>query len=1491
MWERDACGVGFVCSVRGEESHEILKMGITAVKNLTHRGAVGGDGKTGDGAGVLTAIPKKFFLKELDRLGYKVSAPENLAVGTFFLYGPVEEQIERIFEEEGIKVIGWRDVPVNEDAVGQVALKVMPRIRQLFLDLEGIPESERSLRLFFARRKIEKKYDREVYVPSLSDRTVVYKGMLVAPQLDRFYPDLTDPDYETPFVLFHQRYSTNTLPNWRLAQPLRYLAHNGEINTIQGNRNWMLTLQHELEHELLKGREELIKPLVSHEESDSASLDRVFELLCLVGYAPEHAMYMLIPPAWEAVPDLDEEVRRFLEYQSLLMKPWDGPAAVAFTDGRVIGAHLDRNGLRPARYVVTEDGLVVLGSEVGMVDLSGRKLVEKGRLGPGDTLLVDFSTGKIKKTDEILKELASRKPYKEWLEKHLLRLSEIEKKYKLQEPKEDPERLRKLVAFGWTEEEIKNPIHYMAQTGNEMTWAMGDDTPLPPLSEKPQLLYRYFKQRFAQVTNPPIDPIREKAVMSLRMNLGYKRNFLKETEEHAKRLQIDSPILLDYQLKAIEEQDRFKVVRIPIAYPKERSYNFAEFQDMAGEKRVSEILMDAMYEDVPINDMKIGIETLQRRVEEAVKEGADIIILSDRYVSKYRVAIPALLALAASVKHLARKGLAHKVSFIVETGEARDSHQIACLIGYGASAVYPYLAYEVIHDLVKKGELELPYEQAVFNYKRALEKGLLKIMSKMGISTLNSYQGAQIFDTVCLNKDFVEEYFTGTPVTLEADGLEEVEASTLARHDAAYETEQPKLDVGGHMKVRKGGEYHAWSPEAVRALHHFLKTKNYEDYKKFSEIASARRPTFIRDLLTYKKGKPIPIEEVEPVESILKRFVTGGMSLGALSPEAHETIAEACNRLGMKSNSGEGGEDPERYWTIKNSAIKQVASGRFGVTPTYLASAKDLEIKIAQGAKPGEGGQLPGHKVNEYIAKLRHSQPGVTLISPPPHHDIYSIEDLAQLIHDLKQANPFAKVCVKLVAERGVGTVAAGVAKAYADVVQISGTEGGTGASPFISIKNAGNYWEIGLTETQRVLMENKLRDKIRVRVDGGFRTGKDVIIAALMGAEEFGFGTAAMIAEGCVMARICHTNRCPTGVATQDPKLRAKFKGRVENVMAYFRAVAQEVREILAEMGFRSLDEIIGRTDLLEVVRYDAYPGSKRIKVEALLKDYPENEPRRCLVERNDNPAPTINEKILNELLPYIVSAEPVEKTYEIRNVDRTVPTPINYYISLLYGDEGLPEDTIKLTFKGTAGQSFGAFNHRGVSLTLIGDANDYVAKGMYGGRIVLVPEGVSGESVIMGNTCLYGATGGELYAAGKAGERFAIRNSGAVAVVEGAGLHCCEYMTGGVVVVLGEVGFNLGAGMTGGKAYVLDEKNELAKKLNYEYVYARRLADENEVNELRELIEKHYRYTGSEKAERILNNWDEYVKKFWKVLPLEQCHRDPYGDSDACEVEMLRK
>ncbi len=1494
LLEYDSCGVGFVCNIRGEKSHQIVQWGIEAVKNLTHRGAVGGDGKTGDGAGIMIEIPKKFFADWLSEEGYEVSHIDNLAVGVAFLYEDVRPQIEEHIRRSPFSLVAWREVPIDKSAVGESALRVMPKIFHLLLDAEKVSEERRELELYLLRRRIEtdKKIKDKVYFASLSSRVMVYKGMLVAPQLDIFYPELKDQRLESSFCLFHQRYSTNTFPNWKLAQPFRYLAHNGEINTILGNRNWMRAIEHELEHELFGENIKLVRPLVSYEESDSASLDRVFELLVLVGYSPEHAINMLIPPAWEGVPWLSEEVKEFFEYQSLLMKPWDGPASIAFTDGRKIGAHLDRNGLRPARYVLTEDGILVLGSEVGMVDLSGKKLLKKGRLGPGDTLVVDLSTGEVKETEQIIKELSSQKPYGEWLRKYLLRLSEIIKDYTLPEYGEDQERIRKLVTFGYTQEEIKNVLAPMAEEGKEITFSMGDDTPIPPLSEKPLLLFRYFRQRFAQVTNPPIDPIRERAVMSLRMNLGHKRNFLKEEEEHAKRLQIDSPILLPYQFKALMEQKEFKVAWVPITYPKERSYCVVELQDLAGERRITDILYDAMYEGITICDLRLGVEIVCRRVEEAVREGANIVVLSDRNISKHRLAVPSLLAVSAVFKWLSERGLSNKVSLVVETGEARDTHHMACLIGYGASAVYPYLMYELIWELCKKGEVKVPYEQAIFNYKKALEDGLLKIMSKMGISTLNSYQGARIFDTACLNRDFVEEYFPGTPVTLEADGIFEVQESLLARHDAGYETEKPELDYGGEMKFRKGGQWHAWSPFVVRALHKFLETKNYEDYKEFSRIANEEHPTFIRHLLDYRRAEePIPIEEVEPIESILKRFVTGGMSLGALSPEAHEVLAEACNRLGMKSNSGEGGEDPARYWTIKNSAIKQVASGRFGVTPTYLASAKDIEIKIAQGAKPGEGGQLPGKKVNEYIARLRHAQPGVTLISPPPHHDIYSIEDLAQLINDLKESNPQAKVCVKLVAETGVGTVAAGVAKAYADIIQISGAEGGTGASPYSSIKNAGNYWEIGLSETQKVLMENGLRDKVRLRVDGGMRTGKDVIISALLGAEEFGFGTAAMIAEGCVMARLCHTNQCPTGVATQDPKYREKFKGKVENVMAYFRAVAQEVREILSQMGVRSLDEIIGRRDLLEVKTYDHIPGSKRVKLEEFLKEgYPKDKPLRCLQERNDNPRRSeLARRLEEEVLPYIEKGERFYGEYTIRNVDRSVPTRLAYHIAVRYRDESLPEDTIQLVFRGTAGQSFGAFNHKGMSLTLIGDANDYVGKGMHGGRIVIKPEGIEDthKHVIMGNTCLYGATGGELFASGRAGERFAVRNSGAIAVIEGAGMHCCEYMTGGVVVVLGNVGVNFGAGMTGGYAYVLDEN--IQEKINTSYVFARNLT-EQESEDLRNLIERHYQYTESPWAKHILENWEEFSERFRKVVPLEQCKRDPYGTSDQCEVELKK-
>ena len=1446
-----SCGVGFVCDIKNRKTHQIVKWGIEAVKNLTHRGAIGGDGKTGDGAGILIHIPKKFFKDYLEKNSLEISDINNLVVGVIFLYKDLRSFIEEYIKKSPFKLIGWREVPVDPSAVGESALEVMPKIFHLLLDAEKVEKNRRELELYILRRYIEKDpiLEEDVYIVSLSSKTLVYKGMLVAPQLDKFYPELTDERIESSICLFHQRYSTNTFPNWKLAQPFRYLAHNGEINTLQGNRNWILALENELQHELFDKKIDLIKPLISFEESDSASIDKIFELLCLTGYSTAHAINMLIPPAWESVPDIPEEARLFFEFQTFMMQPWDGPAAIAFTDGETIGAHLDRNGLRPCRYIITEDGIIVLGSEVGMIDLTGKKIKEKGRLGPGDSILVDLNKKVVKKTEEILNELSHSKPYKDWIEKNLVRLSHLIKKNKILAPPADKERIKKQIVFGYSKEELKNILAYMANEGKEVTFATGNDTPIPPLAEKPVLLFKYFKQRFAQVTNPPIDPIREKSIMSLYMTLGAKGNFLKETEEHAKKLQINSPILLPHEISAIESQNYLKVAKIPIVYSKNIS-------------------------------LEKGLNLVCQKAEEMVKAGIKIIILTDKNVSKDRLPIPSLLAVSGVFHYLLKRGLATKVSIIVETGEARDTHQMCCLIGYGASAIYPYLAYETIYELCQQKEIKVSYEEAVLNYKKALEAGILKILSKMGISTLISYHGGKIFETVCLNKDFVEKYFPGTPVTLEADGIKEVEESVRKRHELAYENENPQISAGGEMRFRTGEEWHAWSPYAIKALHKFIKTKDYKDYKEFSKISNEVRPAFIRDLLTYKKAKkPIPIDEVEPIEEILKRFVISAMSLGALSPEAHETLAETANKLGMKSNSGEGGEDPKRYWTIKNSAIKQVASGRFGVTPTYLASAKEIEIKIAQGAKPGEGGQLPGHKVNEYVAKLRHSQPGVTLISPPPHHDIYSIEDLAQLINDLKEANPQSKVCVKLVAETGVGTIAAGVAKGYADLIQISGGEGGTGASPYSSIKNAGNYLEIGLAETQKILMENNLRDKVIIKTDGAIRTGKDIVIAALLGAEQFGFGTAPMVALGCIMCRSCYTNKCPTGIATQDPKHRKKFKGKVEDTIAYFKAVAQEVREILADMGFKRLDEIIGRRDLLEIRTFDEFPGSKRVKLKKfLIEDYPPDKPLRCLIKKNDNPRRSdLAKRLEEEIVPYIERGEKVYKEYIIRNIDRSIPTRLNYYIAIKYKDNGLPEDTINLTFIGTAGQSFGAFNHKGMSITLIGDANDYVGKGMNGGKIIIKPDDLKDTQnhVIMGNTCLYGATGGELYAAGKVGERFAIRNSGAIAVIEGAGLHCCEYMTGGIVVVLGKVGFNLGAGMTGGYAYVLNLDGDLENKVNYSYVTIRKLLTDKEFKELKNLIEKHYKYTESLWAKNILDNFDKFADKFFKIIPLEQYHK----------------
>jgi glutamate synthase (NADPH/NADH) large chain len=1456
-----SCGVGFVCNTMGIRSRRVVEWGIEAVKNLTHRGAVGADGKTGDGAGILIEIPKRFFLKESARCGHP--AEEDLAVGVFFIYAApgamqsVESAIETILMKFGFGIIGWRDVPTDDDALGASALSTKPAIKHLLLDMKNIELRRRELNLFLARKSVEKTLGKTLYIPSFSSKTIIYKGMLVAPQLDRFYPDLKNADFESAFCIFHQRFSTNTFPDWTMAQPLRTLAHNGEINTIQGNRNWMGTIEQDIRHDIFGKDNDLIRPLLSTDESDSSSLDRIVELLILAGFSPEHAVVLCVPPAWENA-DLDEKKKAFLEYQSFLMKPWDGPAAITFTNGNTVGAHLDRNGLRPLRYLLTEDGILVLGSETGIVDPGELRVKERGRLGPGDILSVNMAEGKVRLTDEILEGLSNQRPYKEWTAGSLYRLKERT----FGAPDADPDVTRKQIAFGYTSEEILTSLREMAEKGKELTFSMGDDTPLPPLSERPQLLFRYFKQRFSQVTNPPIDPIREKMVMSLRMAIGHKRNFLEETAEHARRLEMSSPILSENQVRQIEDQDSLKVARLYTTYSRAAAENLPD--DIRGE--------GFMTCCVPGREslLPIAVRRLQKTVVDAVKTGVEIVILSDRDISADRVAIPSLLAVSASFKALQREGIANRASIIIESGEPREIHHMACLIGYGASAVHPYLALLTIREMCDDG-LDLPFERAALNYKTAIEDGLLKIMARMGISTLNSYYGAQLFDTVCLNQDFVDEFFRGTPVTVESDGVDEIEESLIKRHTSAFRAGTPELDYGGDLKYRKGGEWHQWSSSAVIALNRFIRDPENHSYRDFSRAAD-ERPAFIRHLLSYRKSAPVPVEEVEPENRILRRFFSGAMSVGALSPEAHETIAEACNILRIRSNSGEGGEDPLRYRTIRNSAIKQVASGRFGVTPAYLASAYELEIKIAQGAKPGEGGYLPANKVTGYIAMLRHCSPNIPLISPPPHHDIYSIEDLAQLINDLKEANPEARVCVKLVSETGVGAVAAGAAKSYADIIQISGCEGGTGASPAGSIRNAGNYWEIGLAETQKVLIENGLRGRIRVRVDGGIRTGRDVVLAALLGAEEFGFGTATMIAIGCVMARQCHLNTCPTGVATQDGRLRTKFRGTVGGVIAYFTEVAREVKELLADMGFRKMEDIIGRSDLLVPQSFDSHPASKRIRLDRILPTHPVGEARKSALEKNSNPAPSMNRKLLDDLLPSIEKVEPVSREYSIRNINRSIPLALNYHISLRYGDEGLPPDTLNLAFSGTAGQSFGAFNHKGVSLTLTGDANDYAGKGMFGGRIVIRPAPGCGSppQVIVGNTVLYGATGGEFFAAGKGGERFAVRNSGAIAVVEGAGHHLCEYMTRGTVIVLGEVGQNVGAGMTGGVIYLYDCRAGLETKLNRSYVRMAPLEYAREGQLLRSLIEKHFRHTGSPQAQGILNDFEESIRCFRKVVPL---------------------
>ncbi len=1484
-FEHDGCGTGFVADVGGNRSHNILVQGLRAVINLTHRGAVDADAKTGDGAGVLTQIPAGLFAKEVEKLGAHLNGPDDLGVGMIFLpRKDLEGQktartiIERAIQRQGLTFLGWRKVPLDPDELGDKAKETRPEIEQVLIGKStGVDGEQFERALYLTRKVIEKEAKdkglKDLYIPSFSHRSLVYKALVVAPQLERFYLDLKNPDFDTSLCVFHQRYSTNTFPTWPLAQPFRMLGHNGEINTLNGNRNWMRAREPEIHSEVWGNEIEKLKPIITEGGSDSASLDNALELLTLSKKSVLESMVMLIPEAYQRMPHMDPELRSLFEYLACISEPWDGPAAVAFSDGVTVGAVLDRNGLRPARYKITRDGLLIMASEVGVLEIPDSEVVEKGRLGPGQMIAVDTAKGKLLRNDEFKKDIARQKPYGQWLKDNLFRVDSVGLQWDEYTSSMDPvELIRFQKAFGYSGEELDIFISPMVIDAKESVGSMGDDTPLSVLSKRPRLLYTYFKQLFAQVTNPPIDSLREELVMSLNTALGPRRSLLEETPEHAKLIKFSSPILSQEEmewLKGLPEsmtdgsdvRSGFSSAVLPSLFPVARG--------PAG--------------------LEPALEKLCHEAAQAIDDGKSILILSDRGLSPTHAPIPMLLSVGAVHHHLIRQGNRMRVSLVAETGEPREEHHFACLLGYGASMIHPYVTFETITRLVtndgENGFNGMTAQKALQNYKKAVEHGILKIMSKMGISTLSSYRGAQVFEALGINKSVIDKYFTGTPSRLAGVGLEEIAQEVLSFHQAAFSDDKPKLQQEGIYRFRKTGEYHAFNPDVFKGMHKLIKSGAEKDYQTYAKAVDERPPTAIRDLLSFKPTKPIPIEEVEPVEEITKRFTTGSMSYGALSIEAHETIAIGMNRLGAKSGSGEGGEDPSRYHRKPNgdwgnSALKQVASARFGVTPEYLSSAIELEIKMAQGSKPGEGGQLPGHKVSVEIATIRHSVPGVTLISPPPHHDIYSIEDLAQLIYDLKQSNPHAKVAVKLVAEAGVGTIAAGVAKAYADVIQISGHDGGTGASPVSSIKNAGVSWELGLAETQQVLVLNNLRERVILRTDGGFRTARDVIMGAILGAEQYGFGTAAMVAIGCVMARTCHLNTCPVGIATQRPDLRAKFPGTPDMLVNFLNLLAQDVRRILAELGFRKIEDIVGRVDLLEQETVD-HPKAMHLDLSRILEpvDPTCKRPRFHTWERNDRNDRPLDLRIIKDAKRALEGDGPVELFYKIRNIHRAVGTRIAGEIARRYGDTGLPPKTIQCHFEGTAGQSFGAFSIRGLRLYLNGEANDYVAKGMGGGEIIIRPgrgaEFQSHENAIVGNTVMYGSTGGFLYAAGRAGERFCVRNSGGIGVIEGVGDHGAEYMTGGVVVVLGETGRNFGAGMTGGLAYILDESQEFELKYNPQLVGLARIEEAEDMELLRHLILNHLELTKSSRAQDILARWEHFLPLFWKVEPLSDAGR----------------
>ncbi|MDB5351670.1 MAG: hypothetical protein JWN86_2917 [Planctomycetota bacterium] len=1478
--EHDACGVGFVVDIQGRKSHAIVRDGLTALNNLNHRGACGCENNTGDGAGILIQIPHEFLKARCARIGIDLPEPGKYGVGAFFTSPIVAQQgfgqrlFEEIVREEGQTFLGWRPLHTNNANLGEGAKRVEPAMFHAIVGSNYDEPDQFERKLFVIRKRFETAIQvsgledhRFFYFPSLSCRTLVYKGMLTPEQLaDYFEDDLGDPLLTSALAMFHSRFSTNTFPSWELAHPYRMISHNGEINTLRGNINWMRAREALFESDLYEpGDVKKLLPIIREGLSDTACLDNAVELLAKSGFGLARTMMMLVPEAWENHETMSQVKKDFYNFHSCLMEAWDGPASIGFTDGKAIGAVLDRNGLRPSRFCVTQDGRVIMGSETGMLDIPADQIVRKGRLEPGKMFLVDMEQGRIVDDEELKHAIATEHPYGEWLGEHMVKLADLPEAAHVSGPDHDT-LLNRQQAFGYSIEDLKYILGPMGNLGEEAIGSMGTDTPLAVLSDRPQSLFNYFKQLFAQVTNPPLDAIREELVTSVHTGAGREGNLLMPAPESARQIALDSPILDNDEmerLRGLSGWRGFRSAELPMLFPAAEG----------------------------AEGLAIALEELFKRATLELERGANLLILSHRGIDGKNAPIPSLLATAGLHHHMVREGLRTRAGLVVETGDAREVHHFALLLGYGAGSINPYLAFETLDDMIAQGIIKegTDHAEAVAKYRKAIKKGVVKVMSKMGISTIQSYRGAQIFEAIGLNSKFVEKYFDKTATRIGGVGLEEIAAETLYHHHRAYgarEVGPPILEEGGQYQWRREGEFHLFNPETVFRLQHATQSGRFEIFKKYTKMVDdqAERQCTLRGLFSFKFGErtPVPIDEVESVETIVTRFATGAMSYGSISAEAHETLAIAMNRMGARSNTGEGGEDSERYKLMANgdskrSRIKQVASGRFGVTSEYLVSADEIQIKMAQGAKPGEGGQLPGHKVYPWIAKVRFSTPGVGLISPPPHHDIYSIEDLAQLIHDLKNSNPRARISVKLVAEVGVGTVAAGVAKAHSDVVLISGYDGGTGASPLTSLKHAGIPWELGLAETQQTLVLNRLRDRIVVQTDGQLKTGRDVVVAALLGAEEYGFATAPLVVMGCIMMRVCHLDTCPVGIATQNPKLRAKFQGKAEHVVNFFHFIAQEVRELMAQLGFRTVDEMIGRSDLLEMNRaIDNFKAKGLDFSKIFYRPNSEGTSIRQTAPQDHGLDASLD---VTTLVPWaepaLARAERISGRFAIRNVNRTVGTILGSELTRKYGAEGLPDDTIKLDFHGSAGQSFGAFVPRGMTLSLEGDANDYVGKGLSGGKVIVFPDKKATftpeDNVLIGNVALYGATSGRAFFRGRAGERFCVRNSGALAVVEGVGDHGCEYMTGGVAVVIGPTGRNFAAGMSGGAAYIFDEPGDFAQRCNLGMVDLEPLSEPEDHDLVRDLLIQHAGYTGSTVAARILRDWDGAVTKFVKIMPVD--------------------